>query len=184
MTTYIYSRVSTVDQNSEQQARYLAERYEHDLIVEETFTGTTTDRPKFRKLLNQLKSGDRLIVKEVSRIGRNTAEVLEVTSSLKEQRINLVVDQLGSLDVTSPAGEMILTVMAGMAKMEREQLLERQRVGIERAKSEGKYKGRNALDSSVIATAKSLIAGGMSKAATAKQLNIGESTLYKYLKAS
>ena len=48
---------------------------------------------------------------------------------------------------------------------------------------EGKYTGRKALDPTVIKTAKDLIAGGMSKSATAHQLKIGESTLYRYLKA-
>lgn len=184
MTTYIYSRVSTVSQNSEQQAKYLSGKYPNDIIIEETFTGTTTDRPKFQKLLGKLNRGDTLIVKEVSRIGRNTAEVLEVAESLKSNGIHLIIDQLGGMDVTSPSGELMLTMMAGIAKLEREMMLERQAVGIARAKSEGKYKGRKALDESVIDTAKALIAGGMSKSKVAKQLKIGESTLYKYLAAS
>ncbi len=181
MTTYIYSRVSTIEQNSEQQAQYLSERYLHDFIVEETFTGTTTDRPKFQYILQKLKSGDTLIVKEVSRIGRKTAEVLDVAEQLKSKDVHLIVDQLGGVDVTSSAGEMILTVMAALAKMERDVLLERQRIGIDRAKSEGAYKGRRAIDKSVIITAKDLISKGMKKKAVAKQLRIGESTLYKYL---
>jgi len=181
MTTYIYSRVSTVDQNSEQQAAFLEGKYQSDMTVQETFTGTTTERPQFQALLSKLVTGDTLIVKEVSRIGRNTTEVLEVAESLKLKGVHLVIDQLGGTDVTSPAGEMILTMMAGMAKMEREQMLERQRVGIERAKAEGKYTGRKALDEKVLTTAKALIANGLSKAKVAKQLNIGESTLYRYL---
>ena len=80
MTTYIYARVSTVDQNSEQQAAFLETKYNSDLSVQETFTGTTTERPQFQKLLSKLVTGDTLIVKEVSRIGRNTAEVLEVAN--------------------------------------------------------------------------------------------------------
>lgn len=181
MTCYIYARVSTEEQNSEQQAVYLAGKYHSDFTVEESFTGTTTDRPKFQKLLAQLKQGDSLIVKEVSRIGRNTKEVLDVTELLKDRGVRLIIDQLGGMDVTSPAGEMILTVMAALAKMEREQLKERQIIGIERAKSEGKYKGRTPIDPAAIRTAKLLIEQGQSKESVAKQLKIGLSTLYKYL---
>jgi DNA invertase Pin-like site-specific DNA recombinase len=65
--------------------------------------------------------------------------------------------------------------------MEREQMLERQAIGIARAKVEGRYKGRQAIDKVVIAQAKELISRGMTKAAVAKQLKIAESTLYKYL---
>ncbi|WP_226663282.1 recombinase family protein [Microbulbifer aggregans] len=181
MTKYIYARVSTEEQNADQQSAYLAEKYPHDLAVQEKFTGTTTDRPKFKELLSRLKRGDTLIVKEVSRIGRNTQEVLAVTEELKAAGVHLVIDQLGGMDVTSPAGEMILTVMAGLAKMEREQLRERQLIGIERAKAEGKYKGRKPVDPATIRTAKLLIEQGQSKESVAKQLKIGVSTLYKYL---
>ena len=182
MSTYIYARVSTQEQNAEQQANYLASKYKHDYIVEENFTGTTTDRPKFSKLIKTLKHKDTLIVKEVSRIGRKTTEVLQVTEGLKGKGVHLIIDQLGGMDVTSPAGEMILTVMAGLAKMEREQLKERQLIGIERAKAEGKYKGRKGIDPKVIETAKALIAQGMLKGDVAKQLKVGLSTLYKHLK--
>jgi len=182
MNTYIYARVSTQEQNVGQQADYLANKYKHDFSVEERFTGTTTDRPKFNKLIAKLKRGDTLIVKEVSRIGRKTTEVLKVTERLKTEGVHLVIDQLGGMDVTSPAGEMILTVMAGLANMEKEQLKERQIIGIERAKTEGKYTGRKETDPKVIETAKRLISEGMSKADTAKQLKVGLSTLYKHLK--
>ena len=181
MTTYIYSRVSTQDQNSEQQAAFLEGQYNSDITITETFSGTTTDRPNFQKLLTLLVSGDKLIVMEVSRIGRNTSEVLAVADTLKAKGISLIVHQLGGLDVTSPSGEMILTMMAGLAKMEREQMLERQAVGIARAKKEGKYKGRRAVDPVILITAKGLIKSGMTKAKVAKQLNIGESTLYRLL---
>ena len=95
MTTYIYSRGSAVEQSTERQAKHLAKHYQHDFIVEESFTGSTTDMPKFRQLLNKLKSGDELIVKDVSRIGRDIAEVLEVSESLKDKDIHLVIDRQG-----------------------------------------------------------------------------------------
>ena len=74
-------------------------------------------------------------------------------------------------------------MMAGMAKMERELMLERQRIGIEKAKQDGKYTGRKALDPILISTAKKLVDEGMAKPVVAKQLNMGLSTLYKYLAA-
>jgi DNA invertase Pin-like site-specific DNA recombinase len=71
--------------------------------------------------------------------------------------------------------------MVGVAQMEREQMLERQRIGINRAKVEGKYQGRKAIDPAIIDAAKKMLASGTSKASTAKHLKIGQSTLYKYL---
>lgn len=181
-STYIYSRVSTLDQDTAGQTQTLKQKHPTAFVVEETFTGTTTDRPQFKNLLAQLNEGDTLVVREVSRLGRNSIEVLELAESLKARRIHLLIDNLG-IDVTTPSGEMILTMMAGMAKMERELMLERQRIGIEKAKQDGKYTGRKALDPVLVSTAKKLVGEGMAKPAVAKQLNMGLSTLYKYLAA-
>jgi len=180
MSIYAYARVSTKDQNVVQQLQELA-KYNPDFQVSETFTGTTTDRPKFQKLLSDLKKGDTLIVREVSRLGRKTAEVLMLVDSLKDKGVKLIVDNLEGLDLTSQAGKLVFTMLAGLAEMEREQMLERQAIGVARAKAEGKYTGRKAIDQVVVVQAKELISKGMTKKAVAKQLNIGESTLYKYL---
>jgi DNA invertase Pin-like site-specific DNA recombinase len=182
MTIYIYSRVSTLDQSGAGQTQTLKQKHPSALVVEETFTGTTTDRPQFQALLSKLIEGDTLVVREVSRLGRNSIEVLELAESLKARRIHLLIDNLG-IDITTPSGEMIFTMMAGMAKMERELMLERQRIGIEKAKQEGKYTGRKALDPKLISMAKRLVGEGMSKPDVAKQLKMGLSTLYKYLAA-
>jgi DNA invertase Pin-like site-specific DNA recombinase len=136
---YIYARVSTEDQNVKQQADYLADKYEHDSVVQEKFTGTTTDRPKFQNLLKKLNRGDALIVYHVSRLGRKISEVLEVVEQLQEQGVEVYVDQLQGIDITSGVGKLMFTMLSGLAELEKEQLLERQRIGINRAKEEGKY---------------------------------------------
>ncbi len=179
MTIYAYGRVSTKEQNVEQQLAEL-ERHKPDYRVSETFTGTTTDRPKFSKLIGDLSAGDTLVVREVSRLGRKASEVLELLDDLKIREVKLIIDNL-DMDITSPAGKLLFTMLAGLAEMEREQMLERQAIGIQRAKAEGKYQGRKPTDEAVIAHAKELIAKGMTKAAVAKQLNMGQSTLYKHL---
>lgn len=178
---YIYARVSTEEQNVQQQSQYLASKYDHDAIVEEFFTGTTTERPKFTELLGTLTSGDTLIVYHVSRLGRKTSEVLEVVERLQKRKVSVIVDQLQGIDVTSGVGKLLFTMLSGLAELEREQMLERQRIGINRAKAEGKYKGRKAIDDDIIESARVLIAAGKTKKEVAKQLGIGEATLYRRL---
>jgi DNA invertase Pin-like site-specific DNA recombinase len=162
---YIYSRVSTDKQNVQQQSKYLADKYEHDAIVDEVFTGTTTERPKFLELLNTLKAGDTLIVYHVSRLGRKTSEVLEVVEHLQKLEVSVIVDQLQGIDVTSGVGKLLFTMLSG----------------INRAKAEGKYKGRKAIDDDIIESAKLLLDAGKTKKDVAKQLGIGEATLYRRL---
>ena len=73
-------------------------------------------------------------------------------------------------------------MLSGLAELEREQMLERQRIGINRAKEEGKYKGRKPVDDDIIESARTLIAAGMSKEKVAQQLGVGVATLYRRLK--
>lgn len=178
---YIYSRVSTDEQNAKQQSAYLGDKYEHDAIVEEVFTGKTTERPKFNELLQSLKQNDMLIVYHVSRLGRKTSEVLEVVEKLQRLDISVIVDQLQGIDITSGVGKLMFTMLSGLAELEREQMLERQRIGINRAKAEGKYNGRKPVDSDIIESAKVLLLSGRTKKDVAKQLGIGEATLYRHL---
>ena len=180
VTVYAYARVSQDHQNVDQQIEVL-QKYDPDYSVTETFTGKTIDRPKFEKLVRKLKSGDTLVVREISRLGRRSSEVLKLADDLQERNVRLIIDNLGQLDVTSQTGKLIFTVLSGVATAERETMLERQRIGINRAKAAGLYRGRKSLDPAVLKTAKNLLEQGMTKKAVAKQLNIGESTLYKYL---
>jgi DNA invertase Pin-like site-specific DNA recombinase len=180
MTIYAYARVSTSDQNVSQQMDVL-QKYNPDYCVTEEFTGTTLDRPKFSKLISQMKSGSTLVVRDVSRLGRKTSEVLQLAEDLQDRNVKLVVDNLGELDITSQMGKLLFLMLAGLAEMERETMLERQRIGINRAKAEGRYKGRKKLDPAVIKTAETLLDQGMTRKQVASQLKIGESTLYKYL---
>ncbi|MBN2068883.1 MAG: recombinase family protein [Opitutales bacterium] len=177
---YIYARVSTEEQNVKQQVQYLADKYEHDAVVSETFTGTTTERPKFRKLLKEVKRGDTIIVYHVSRLGRKTSEVLETVELLLSKSVSVVVDQLEGVDITSGVGKLLFTMLSGLAELEREMMLERQRVGISRAKAEGKYQGRKRIDPEIVQSAKTLLASGMTRQKVADQLGIGVATLYRY----
>lgn len=181
MATYIYARVSTEEQNVSQQVDYLVGKYEHDYVVSEKFTGTSTERPKFTKLINSLNGGDTLVVKSIDRLGRKSLDIQKLVADLANRNIKVIVSDLDGIDLTSFAGKIVLAVVAQIAEGEREVMLERQAIGIARAKKEGKYKGRKPIATEVFQTAKSLIKSGMSKTDAAKQLKIAPVTLYKYL---
>jgi DNA invertase Pin-like site-specific DNA recombinase len=179
---YGYARVSTVDQNVNQQAEKLIEQYSIDPenIIQEVWSGKTTERPALQKLINKtLKPGDKLYVFHISRLGRKASEVLQLVDDLKDRDIGLVVYELDSTDLTTPTGKLLLTMLAGLAEMELETLKERQRIGITRAKKEGKYIGRKPVDSKIIDTAFQLKNNGVSIDAIAAQLKLGRSTLYR-----
>lgn len=181
MSTYIYCRTSTQEQNVQQQAAYLMERYPtYDNVICEQASGKTLDRPKFEKLRKSLRNGDTLIVQDMSRLGRNLREILEFVEECQQYGITLVLSDIGA-DTSTAAGKLVASVLGAVAEMLRAQMLEKQRIGIERAKKEGKYTGRKKLATEVIETAKKLRDSGMPIYKVAKQLNIGTATAYKYL---
>lgn len=87
---YGYCRISTKQQNIERQERNIAKAFPDAKIEREAFTGTTTSRPVFNKLLKRLKSGDTLVFDSVSRMSRNADEGFELYQKLYCDGINLV----------------------------------------------------------------------------------------------
>lgn len=85
------------------------------------------------------------------------------------------------MDTQTPTGKLMLTVLGSVAQFEREMMLERQREGVLKAKAAGKYKGRKPLPESRRQEVLCLAAGGIPKAAIARQLHIGEATVYRIL---
>jgi DNA invertase Pin-like site-specific DNA recombinase len=96
---YGYARVSTPDQKLENQIERL-KNSGAEIIYQEKFTGTTTERPEFNKLLNELKANDTLIVTKLDRFARNTREALDIIQQLFEQNIKVQILNMGIIDNT------------------------------------------------------------------------------------
>lgn len=134
-----YARVSSADQTDDGQVDAL-NRAGATRVVTETASGVA-ERPGLDSLVETLGPGDTLAVTEVSRLGRTTAEVLLLADSLIVRGVHLRVLNLG-IDTATPTGGLVLTMMAGLARFERELLRERQRRGIDAARARGKHLGR------------------------------------------
>jgi DNA invertase Pin-like site-specific DNA recombinase len=89
-----------------------------------------------------------------------------------------------AMDTQTPTGKLMLTVLGGIAQFEREMMLERQREGVAKAKAAGKYKGRKPLADHFRQETIRLATEGVAKATIARQLNIGEATVYRILAAN
>lgn len=177
VTIYLYIGSSTENQDVDQQAERLAEVYPYDIIVREP-NADPGAKPKLDRLLKRLRSGDRLIVKDVSRLGRSITQAARVAKDLKSRNVMLVVDNLEPL--CNPTLS-VFTLIECAAQMDRDLLKDRQAIGIAKARAAGKYKGRKAIPAKLVKKAQELIAKGMKRKDVASTLSIGESTLYKYL---
>lgn len=184
MTDYIYSRVSTKEQNSASQSKELLQYYPAAIVYEEKKSGKNMiDRPVFQELLSTVKSGDKIIVRELSRLGRNSIQVQELFRDLDIKGVAVIIKKL-EVDSTTATGKMIIGVMAAVSEMERELMLERQKAGIAEAKAAGKFKGKQQSEKTVKACKEALqyVSNGLSKEKAAKAVGIGIATLYRYIK--
>lgn len=144
---FAYCRVSTTGQTTENQAQEIAAagfKVEPARLIEETVSGSVMalQRPGFAKLIERLESGDVLIVTKLDRLGRNSIDVQQTLDLLKSMGVRVHCLALGTLDLTSPSGEMTMRVLVAVAQFERDLLIERTHAGLERAKAEGKQLGR------------------------------------------
>ena len=145
MATFAYGRVSTSLQETENQRLELANAgWAIDYWFADIISGksASAQRPAFKELLTKIRHGETLLVSKLDRLGRDAIDVLQTVRDLGKRDIKVVVHQLGSTDLTSPAGKLLLSMLAAVAEMERDLLIERTQAGLARAKAEGKILGR------------------------------------------
>jgi DNA invertase Pin-like site-specific DNA recombinase len=175
-----YGRTSTTDQTAglAGQERDLKAAGATKLFTEQV--SSVAQRAKLAECLAFLRDGDVLMVTKPDRLARSTAELLAIEADLSGRGVGLVVLSMGGerLDTRNPTSKLMLTILAGVATWEREIMLERQREGIAKAKSEGKYKGRPA---SINATEIRRLTATMGPAAIARHLGIARSSVYRML---
>ena len=135
-----YIRVSTEHQETARQQEIMCD-YQVDRIFSEKLSGANTDRPQLKAMLDYVREGDTLYVESISRLGRSTKDLLNIIDTLTEKGVTFISNK-ENIDTDTSSGKFMLTVFTTLSQLEREQLKQRQREGIEIAKAQGKYTGR------------------------------------------
>lgn len=177
-----YIRVSTTDQNTERQLLDIP----CDRAYIEKISGKNTDRPELQAMLLNIRSGDILNIHEMSRLARNTRDLLNLVEEITAKgatiifhKENLTFKGDGKQD---PYQKMMMTMLGAVAELERNLILERQREGIALAKLHGKYKGgQPKLTAQQIEEIKTLVNNRTPITQIARQYNISRRTVYNYL---
>lgn len=129
---YGYARVSTATQgrdgNSLEDQVAALKKYGCQDIVKEAFTGKTMERPKFLKLIEDLKEGDTLVVCKLDRFARTAIEGVQTVRDLFERGVRVHILNMGLIENTL-TGNLILTVMLAFAEYERGMIVERTQTG-------------------------------------------------------
>lgn len=137
-----YVRVSTEEQNLVRQYDIMEKHgIEERFIFSDKLSGKNTERPGLQQMLDFAKEGDTVYIESISRLARNTRDLLTLVDTLNTKGVTLVSDK-ESLDTSNPHGQFMLTMFGAMAQLERDTILERQKEGIAAAKREGRMNGR------------------------------------------
>lgn len=137
-------------------------------------------------MMEYVNEGDTLVICSMDRLARSLMDLLNVTRTLQAKGVTVRFLkeklELSSSGETSAISKFLMAMMGAVAEFERSLIRERQQQGIALAKARGVYKGRKPIDDERLAEAKRRIASGIPKTKVAKELKIGRTTLYKYLK--
>ena len=176
-------RVSTIEQNTERQLRDVV----CDRVYEEKISGKNTNRPQLQAMLSNIRSGDIINIHEMSRLARNTRDLLNLVEEITSKGATIVFHKenltFKGNEKQDPYQKMMMTMLGAVAELERSILLERQREGIALAKLHNKYKGgKNKLTTEQVAELNTLRKQGMPIARIAKQFKITRPTVYSYLR--
>ncbi len=176
-----YARTSTVEQLAgfEAQLEELKKSGCEKLFQEQV--SSIAQRAQLEAAIDFAREGDVFVVTKLDRLARSVARLLEIINILEKKKVGLKILNMG-IDTQTPTGKMMLTMLGSVAQFEREIMLERQKEGIAKAQAAGKFRGRKPYSKQKRQEVLLLIANGMPKAQAARQLGIGETTLYRILK--
>lgn len=148
MKTYLYARISRKSQNIQRQITNLTKAYPDGILIQEAFTGTTLQRPKFERLLKQVKKGDTIVFDSVSRMSRSEAEGIEQYMELFNKGINLIFlkephintdtykKQIEGINIPSTDNKVVNLILEGVTNALKELAKEQIRLAFEQSQKE------------------------------------------------
>ena len=186
MKAAIYARVSTLDQEPENQLRELRQYVEArgwtaQEYVDHGVSGAKDRRPALDRLVRDAmrRRLDVLICWRLDRLGRNLKHLVTLLEELQSMGVSFV--SLGEgIDCTTPAGKLQLHILAALAEFERARIAERVKAGLARAKARGQRLGRPVAD---LPVERLQSVSGLSLAEGARKLRVSISTLKRWRRA-
>lgn len=181
MGQYVYARVSTSNQETDNQVINLRRLYPDATFIEEVASGAKA-RPELEKLVQLLQRGDELIVSSLDRLGRKTSEILTLIESLEKRGIILKSLREG-LDYSTISGRLVTQILVSVSELERSLISQRTKSALAAKREKGIVGGRPRIHSDEkIQQARQLRANGRSLAAISKEVGISISRLHQILK--
>lgn len=181
-----YARVSTDGQNLDRQIDALiAAGVNRKHLYREKMTGTKADRPELNRLIDDLETGDTVIIADLTRISRSTKDLLEIVDKIKNKGAYIKSLKDTWLDTTSsnPYNDFLLTVMSGLSQLERDLISQRTKEGLIAAKARGRNGGRPSKQNEKAEMVMALYDSGMKIADIVRNTELSRSTVNRIVKS-
>lgn len=176
-----YARTSTKEQNyglEDQIERLNAEGCE-EIFSEQV--SSAKEREQLDAAIKFARKGDILVVTKIDRVARSIRGLWDTIEALETKGADIhILDS--KLDTSDSVGRMMLNILGTFAQFEREMMLERQKVGIDKAKKEGKFTGRQPTARKQADKIQELYLQGRTIAEIMKELGVSRASVYRYIK--
>ncbi len=179
MRLFGYARVSTSQQSLDIQVKALKEAgVKASRLFTDKVSGSDGNRDGLRLLRVKVEEGDVLLVKKLDRLGRDTADMVQLIKEFDNRGVAIRFLDDG-ISTEGTMGRMVVTILSAVAQAERQRILERTHEGRVEAQAKGvKFGRKRTIDREKIL---SLHEQGMGATDIARQMSIGRSTVYKLL---
>lgn len=176
-----YARVSSSGQSLNIQLEALKAAGCEKVFSEKMSGRSTKDREQLGHALDFVRDGDTLMVTRLDRLARSVGDLHRIVERLTDKRVSFRCINQSGVDTDSSTGKLMLAILGAVAAFENDIRRERQVEGIEKAKAEGRYKGRPAtIDPDRV---RELRGQGLGAAQIAREMKIGRATVYRLLAA-
>ncbi|EMG7890836.1 recombinase family protein [Enterobacter hormaechei] len=179
MRLFGYARVSTSQQSLDIQIRALKDAgVKANRIFTDKASGSSVDRPGLDLLRMKVEEGDAILVKKLDRLGRDTADMIQLIKGFDAQGVAVRFIDDG-ICTDGEMGQMVVTILSAVAQAERRRILERTNEGRQEAKLKGIQFGRKrTIDRERVLE---FHRKGTGATEIARLLSISRSTVYKIL---
>lgn len=147
-----YARISTTGQNLDGQTDLLTQAG-CERIYSEKISGAKVQRPELERMLDALREGDTVVITELTRLGRSVKELFSIIERVHEAGASIKSLRETWLDTTTPQGNLLFTIFAGLSQFERDLIRQRTKSGLEAARARGRKGGRPKAASGKLETA-------------------------------
>lgn len=176
-----YARTSTADQIAgiEAQQRELTDHGCEKVFAEQV--SSVKQRDQLEAAIDFARDGDTLVVTKLDRLARSVPDLIDIRKRLSGKGVKLRIMNMPMMNDSATA-QMLETILGAVAQFEREVMLERQREGIAKAKADGKFKGRPAMDETKAAAIRKAFRTGEKPTQIAKDFGVSRATVYRLAK--